>query len=826
MPQADKIVRKLPIFSLMLVCILSGRTLSAGPGGQTFALKAKPSLLTSHGSIHPGMEFQVGLRFDIEKEWHIYWRNPGDSGLAPKATWKLPAGFTVSELRFPVPERYVDLGGFTTNILEGTPTLLATVKAPDDLKVGRSVELSADLQWLVCKNACIMETTKVSKVLEVVPAGQTLSPADADALKSAARFLPKTGGKGTYVSVAAAAPEQGWAPGGTGKLVLDVQIKSGMHIQSNKPLGEYFVAADVFVGPVEGVSFGKAEFPEPKIRTHKTLGKLSEFAHKIQVGLPAKINADFEGDKMSVSGIFVYQACEDRTGRCYPPESVEWSASVPVDRKSASATPAVQTPVASADATPSMQADTPDAPVASLGGFDIDAAIEIEETSNQWPWYLYFLAGLLGGLILNVMPCVLPVLSIKVLSFVQQAGEDPRRVLHLNLAFAAGLIVVFEILATLAVVGNLGWGGLFGSVVFDVVMASLVFAFGLSLFGVFEIPIPGFVSTAGTSGAVEREGLFGAFLKGVFATLLATPCSGPFLGATFGWSVRQPPVVTYLIWGTIGLGMALPYLILGFKPKWISFLPRPGAWMETFKQAMGFLLMGTTVYFLYVLPDVYAVWTIAFCCFIGLGCWMYGRFNTLSSSSARRVFVNVVSVLVIAVGGWLCFGKLLPVAELRADINFSRKVQAEVQKNLVGTNGQVAEPEIKHPENALPWEPYTLARLQEASEAGHTVMVDFTADWCPNCKVNEAIALNTKGTKKLVDEYGIVCLLADYTRRPEYITQMLNKLNSISIPLTAIFPAGRSNAPLVLRDTFLESTLHEKIRQAGPSKGMQIAGAQ
>ena len=780
--------------SLAVVLLLVG----AGPGspaGKQSPGIVEASLLRPFRSIHSGQEFEVGIKFHISDEWHIYWRNPGDSGLAPSIDWRLPDGFEAGRVRFPTPRRYTDRAGLVTNILEGQPVLLCRLKAPDSLTPGQTVEIAADLRWLACKESCIMEDAKVSLTLDVVSSGTSLEKADSEELEYAKELLPYEGGKSEFVTLSARSSVAKLAPGTKSELILTVNVKSGHHIQSNQPFSEFFIPTQVFLDRVKGVTFGKPIFPKPRIRQDRTLGKLSEFVGQVEIQIPVEPGDDLDAHEVTAGGIFVYQACEDRTGRCYPREAVEWSATVPIGVE----------------------------PPASAGGFDIDATLEIEDTSKQWAWWMYLLAALFGGLILNVMPCVLPVLSIKVLSFVQQAGEDPRRILHLNLAFSAGLILVFEVLATLAVLLELGWGGLFGNVVFDVVMAALVFAFGLSLFGVYEIPIPGFVAKAGVSGAVEKEGLAGAFLKGVFATLLATPCSGPFLGATFAWSVRQPVLVTYVVWGTIGLGMALPYLILGLKPGWMSFLPKPGAWMETFKQAMGFLLMGTAVYFLYVLPDVYAVWTAAFLLFVGLACWMYGRFNTPSVSFGRGMVINVLAVGLIVLGAWLNFGKLLPIAETRAQLVVDARAQALAEERVSQAGTLPGASSSEHRGSELPWQPFSLAKLEKETAAGRTVLVDFTADWCPNCKANEALALNTSGTKALVEEFGVVCLLADYTRRPPEITRMLKKLDSISIPLTAIFPARRPNAPIVLRDTYLEGTLHEKLRQAGPSRGFDRA---
>src|SRR5690606_26116401 len=252
---------------------------------------------------------------------------------------------------------------------------------------------------------------------------------------------------------------------------------------------------------------------------------------------------------------------------------------------------------------------------------------------------VYFLYAFLGGLILNVMPCVLPVVAIKVLSFVQQAGESRSRILALNVVYSLGILTVFMLLATLAVVLGIGWGGLFQREEFNLVMAGLVFAMGLSLLGVFEIPVPGFVGSA--AGGAHREGLLGAYLTGIFATLLATPCSGPFLGVTLGWSVRQEVHVTYATWALMGLGMSFPYLLIGAFPAAIKFLPKPGTWMVRFKELAGLVLMGTVVFIITFLNETYTIPALVMLVGLALGLYMIGNLYDINSHIKRKATVLV-----------------------------------------------------------------------------------------------------------------------------------------------------------------------------------------
>ncbi len=297
----------------------------------------------------------------------------------------------------------------------------------------------------------------------------------------------------------------------------------------------------------------------------------------------------------------------------------------------------------------------------------------------------------LAGLILNIMPCVLPVIGLKVLSFVQQAGENPRRVLFLNLTFAAGIISVFLLLAGFAAFMGLGWGGLFQSQAFTIVMVSVVFAFGLSFLGVWEIPIPGFVSTSGSGKAAQTEGYSGAFIKGILTTLLATPCSGPLLIPAVTWAIAQTPAVTFLTFFFLGLGMAFPFIVIGFKPSLVSWLPKPGQWMETFKQLMGFVMIGTAVFFFNPITEKFQMPVLAFLVFLAMGCWLAGRISMLMEFPQRmKNWATALSV--VALGAFIAFYVMVPQHE-------------------------------------LDWQPYSQIALDETMAEGNVVFIDFTADW-------------------------------------------------------------------------------------------------
>lgn len=394
--------------------------------------------------------------------------------------------------------------------------------------------------------------------------------------------------------------------------------------------------------------------------------------------------------------------------------------------------------------------------------------------------------ALLGGLILNLMPCVLPVIGLKVLSFVQQGGQSRAKIFALNLWFVLGLMFVFVLLATAAAFANLSWGQQFTYTWFKVAMVVVVFAFALSFLGVWEVPIPGFAQSSSSSKLQQQEGPTGAFFKGIFTTLLATPCSGPFLGPVFGYTLAQPPLVTYIIFASVGLGMASPYLVIGAFPSLVRWLPKPGEWMETFKQVMGFVLLGTVVYLFATIKSDYFIPTLALVIGVWFACWLIGRVPIYEPAS-KQLWAWLSGVCAAALIGYLAFTFLGPVKHLYEWRNF---------------------------------QPDTIAKLQTE---GKTVMVDFTADWCATCQANFHFAINTPRVKDAVEKNGVVPMLADWSDYNDTIKQKLVELNSNSIPLLVIYPANKPGDVIILRDALLESQVLTALDQAGPSTTAQAA---
>jgi thiol:disulfide interchange protein DsbD len=317
------------------------------------------------------------------------------------------------------------------------------------------------------------------------------------------------------------------------------------------------------------------------------------------------------------------------------------------------------------------------------------------------------------------MPCVLPVISLKIFGFIRQAGDHPEKILRHGLAFVAGIFTWFLglglVIVTLKFAGNeVTWAFHFQNPWFNFVISCVVVVFALNLFGVFEIVLPGRASTA-LDDASSQEGYGGSFFQGIFATLLATPCTAPFLGTALGFAFSQSWVMIFAMFASVALGMSAPYFFLSARPGWMKLLPKPGAWMERVKQFMGFPLLATLLWLLYILGNQQGfdavIWTCAFLLCLALACWIYGAFwGPLSSAKAR--VGSLAAILIVVLCGAQFF---LPGI-------FANSPTSETSKRAG---------------DGIAWKPFSQKELDELLKAGEAVFVDFTADWCISCKFNE-----------------------------------------------------------------------------------------
>ena len=401
-------------------------------------------------------------------------------------------------------------------------------------------------------------------------------------------------------------------------------------------------------------------------------------------------------------------------------------------------------------------------------------------TSEQTSVFSVLGLALLGGHpLLNIMPCVLPVLAPKLYGLIEQQDISAKERQSAGLAYTAGILFCFWLLAaavfaTRSALGiEVGWGFQFQYPPYIAGLATLVFAFGLSLFGVFEIPAFG-VDQA--SNASSKEGPAGYFFTGMFATLVATPCTAPFMGTALAFAFGAPGYMLVLVFTLIGLGLASPFLLIAFVPTLYRFLPRPGAWMEGFKQFLGFTLVATTIWLVGVLssqigPDRSNSF-LAFLMFVALGCWVFGRWGGLGASGMQQLKAFAAGLVIAIGGGWWFL-----------DLEMAEASQCD--------DGGVVE--VLDFEHEVPWQAFSEERV--AALAGKPIFIDFTADWCLTCKANEKAVINTSPVRTAMKEYGVVPLMADWTRRDPVITEWLQRHGKAGVPfyLVLLLPRRRAH---------------------------------
>ncbi|MDX1951017.1 MAG: protein-disulfide reductase DsbD family protein [Verrucomicrobiota bacterium] len=413
--------------------------------------------------------------------------------------------------------------------------------------------------------------------------------------------------------------------------------------------------------------------------------------------------------------------------------------------------------------------------------------------------WLMIISAFIGGLILNIMPCVLPVIALKILGFVNQSREQPGKVRELGLIYAVGVLLSFAALAALVIgVKSAGkaasWGMQFQNPQFVLILTALVTLVALNLFGVFEITLGG--SAMGAAGQLaSKEGRSGAFFNGVLATILATPCTAPFLGAALGFAFAEPAPIVLLIFLCVGAGLAFPYVLLSWNPKWLKFLPKPGVWMQRFKVAMGFPMLATALWLFSQAATHYgkgAIFSIGlFLVLVGLAVWVWGTFVQLGT---RRTGLARAVAIIILLAAY--FGIL--------------------ERGINWRHPSVSTAAAIDPKGF--WQPWSLEAVAEARAAGRPVLVDFTADWCLTCQVNKTTSLEIESVKNKMKEIGAVAFLADYTRENPLITSELKKYQRAGVPLVLVFPASPAAPPIVLPEVLTPNLVLNALEAAASTK--------
>ena len=641
-------------------------------------------LVSERTALAPGTDAWLALHLRIRDGWHVYWKNPGDSGTPPRLAWRPPPSVTVEDIVWPAPSRFIaePLASFGYEREVYLP--VRAVVAPT-ITAG-FVRLEATAKWLACQVDCIPESAELSLALPVATR-PTDGPA-ADAIRAALATVPRA--------------EPAW----------------------------------------------KASIAESDART---------FTLRVTMPRP------FDPERYS------YLFFPDVGGVIEP----------------AAAQPATRGPdgvslVLTRAATRVEPVDTLEGVLVARpenGGAGAVAAIQLTAARAPQGTGLWVALGLAfaGGLLLNLMPCVFPVIAIKVMGFVEEAGTGGRPAAQ-GLSFAAGVVVSFwvlagALLALRAAGAEIGWGFQLQSPPFVLAMAFLFFVLAVAFLG--GIDLGGRVATL-AGGVRPSRGLGGSFLSGALATAVATPCTAPFMGTALGWALTAPPATAFAVFTALALGTALPYAVLSASPGLVRALPRPGPWMETLKQLLAFPLLATVVWLLWVFglqagTDAQAL-ALGGLLLAGFGVWLAGRFVTPGASAwSRRAALAVA--LAAVVGG---FAAALP------------------------TGGAARMPAAgAHGTGTLAWEPYSAGRLAALRAEGRPVYVDFTAAWCLTCQLNDRVAFGSAAVREAFDRHGVVPMRADWTNQDAEITRALASFGRSGVPLNVLYGDEPSEEPIV-----------------------------
>jgi thiol:disulfide interchange protein/DsbC/DsbD-like thiol-disulfide interchange protein len=646
-------------------------------------------LIPLTGTIQPGTGTDVGLHFVLDKGWHVYWTNAGDSGEPPKIDWKLPAGITASPMQFPAPQR-LPLGPLMDFGYEDEVLFPMTLQAGGEVKAPATVQLQAHVNWLVCREVCI--PGKADLALPLAITTQPGKPGAA-ALALFTRFrerLPRALPPG-YRAV--------FAPNAKGFTLAIL----------NPPDGQVGSSMEFF--PLDQAQIDN---PSPQV--------VKPIAHGLEVSLNKDQN--LQGTLAKLNGVIVLP-----DGNAYEVHAI---------------------------------------PGAVPAGSQTEGLWISGGLGNLLRIVLLAFAG---GVVLNLMPCVFPVLFIKGLALLGSSGEARSRMRAHGAAYALGILVSFwavvAILLGLRATGNhLGWGFQFQSPTFLAIIALFLFFLGLSLAGMFEI---GLTLTSAGSSLAAKQGYTGSFFTGVLATIVATPCTAPFMGTAIGFALGQSAAVAFAIFTSLALGLAAPYVMLALNPAWTRLLPRPGAWMEILKQATAVPIFATVIWLVWLFTESAGVNGLpgllaAFLLLAAAG-WILGRWPTRPVASA---FALLVILLAIAAPVYML--EEFPAPEL-----------STAQAAGAGDAGRIG--------NAV-WQPFSVAAVENYRVQGRPVFVDFTADWCLSCQVNERVVLDRPDVQQRLRDSGIVLIRADWTRHDDSIAEALNSLGRSGIPTYVIYMPG------------------------------------
>lgn len=673
----------------------------------------------------------VGLRLEHEPHWHSYWIAPG-TGYATSLAWQLPPDWAAGPIRWPAPRRVYDTAkNLAGNGYENVTILPVTLTVPSNVVAGKPVILRARAEWLMCKDVCVPGDAELSLTLMPTEPGAmtTANVTDSDGgedLLAALSALPSPLPPAQWAATAThAAPDQAGLPSLTVRLRL-----AAIDGKTAVPTDPWFFAEDAMIA-----------YDAPQIRA------AGHPPHVLEADLTIPDFAD--PAPVRLRGVITFA------------EGPAYTLDLPIENAPlGSPAESLTTGVPSASSGTSLDA------LGARAGSPLGAILA---------------AAFLGGLILNLMPCVFPVLGLKVLGFVKQAESDRRKVKLHGLAFTAGVLLAFWLLGGLLVTfwQGTGWGTQLQNPAVNFSIAAIFLLFALSMSGVFEI---GQSATRLGSVTANKRGYLFTLLEGAFITIVATPCSAPLLGAAIGAALTSLPAAqAMLVFTVIALGLAAPYLILSLFPQGVKLLPRPGEWMETLKQFLAFPIYAAVGYFLWILvPQLSAdqhLNLIFALVLIALGAWLYGRYATFSAKPARARFGIIGCATLLVLGVWLGW------------------------------------PRANAPEDMV-WEPWSAERVAALRAEGRPIYIDFTARWCFTCQTNKKAVFAGPGSSEVLKAFrdqDVATLRADWTNRDPLISAELKRWQRAAIPFNLLYLPDQPQ-PKILPELLTPSLVLEALK--------------
>lgn len=706
---------------------LAAATLTGAASAQAKASSphADVSILFERSAATPGDTFLGALKFDLADKWHVYWRNPGDSGLPPEASWTETPGLTYGDFRFPVPHA-IPLATLMNYGYEHELVLLFQIKIADDVKPGSEIPVGGRIDYLICADICIPESVTLSTTLKIAATPE----ADTAGGTVIAETLP-------HIPVAL-----------TGKATVERTAK-GFRIS----------AVDTGIAGAIPSAREIRFFPDGPEVSNPAKQSVKTGAEGVSVEVVA---SDFakEGDQ-AVNGII---AITDDKGFARGWEIQSLPGPLPAGVDTATFVNAASPAAGGSDG---AAAATPVGP--PMGATDILITLAL---------------AFLGGLVLNLMPCVLPVLTIKAAGLVHTAHNPKESRAH-GVAYTAGVVVCFAaiggiLLALRAAGEQVGLGFQLQYPPITAIFALIMFAVGLNLLGVFEMG--GSLMGVG-SGLAERGGSSGAFFTGLLAAFVGAPCVGPFMAPAFATALAQPAPIVMATFIMVGLGLAAPFLLLSFTPAFAKILPKPGRWMETFRQVLAFPMFITVLWLLWVLAGqadaegVIAV--LAGAIALGFGIWLAKKIG--QGVAGRAIAALVILAAFVAPAAWTVWPK----------------PEAEASTVALTANA---------------WTPEKVAQLQGE---GRVIFVDFTARWCVTCQFNKG-AMHDASVAKTFTDLNVAFLEADWTKKDKVIADELAKHGAAGVPLYLVYPAN-GGAPQKLDQILTPGMIEQAVRQAAGS---------